>query len=198
MGTSDLNAGSERNTVGDEKLLEGIRRKEPEAIEALYDQLSRQAFGLAYRILGDGQSAEDVVQDVFLNVWRQAHRLDAARGRVSSLVMTMVHHRAIDVLRSRRGLQARNLPLEPAALTIAGGGPDPADRLVQAADRESVQKAFALLPEDQMKAIHMAYFEGLTHAEIAKTLDLPLGTVKSRLRLALERMRKMAVFGESA
>ena len=83
-------------------------------MEALYDRLSRQAFGLAYRILGDGPSAEDAVQEAFLTVWRQAERVDAARGKLSSFVLTVVHHKAIDALRARRGQMARQVSLDPA------------------------------------------------------------------------------------
>jgi len=156
-------------------------------MERLYDRLGRQAFGLAYRILGDAPSAEDVVQEAFLTLWRQADRLDPARGRVTSFLMTLVHHRAVDVLRARRGQMARQAPLDPAAVEQQGA--DVPDKVAQLLARDQVRMALASLPEEQRKPLEMAYFEGLTHIEIAKALGIPLGTVKSRLRLGLDKMR---------
>ena len=156
-------------------------------MEALYDRHSRQAFGLAYRILGDGSSAEDVVQEAFLTVWRQADRIDSARGKLSSYLMTVVHHKAVDLLRSRRGQAVRNLPLDP---NVAGHEEaDMVEGLAHTSRREVIQRALSSLPPEQLEPIRLAYFEGLTHVEIAERLVLPLGTVKSRLRLGLEKMR---------
>lgn len=156
-------------------------------MEALYDSLSRQAFGLAYRILGDGPAAEDVVQEAFLSVWRQAERLDPRRGKLSSFVLTVVHHKAIDALRTRRGQTARQITVDPA--NIEKPAPDVSESVLRSLDREAVQGALATLPEEQRRPILMAYFEGLTHVEIAAALSIPLGTVKSRLRLGLEKMQ---------
>ncbi len=156
-------------------------------MEALYDRLSRQAFGLAYRILGDGPAAEDVVQEAFLTVWRQADRLNAARGKLPSFVMTVVHHKAIDSLRARKGQAARQLPVDSALPDESS--PDLSDRAARTFARQAVSESMLALPEEQRQPIQMAYFEGLTHVEIAGALRLPLGTVKSRLRLGLEKMR---------
>jgi RNA polymerase sigma-70 factor (ECF subfamily) len=156
-------------------------------MESLYDRLGRQAFGLAYRILGDGPLAEDVVQEAFLTVWRQAERLDPARGRVTSFLMTVVHHKAVDLLRTRLGRTARHLPLDPSA--IEQQGPDILEAVADSLRRDAIREALQSLPQEQRKPIEMAYFEGLTHVEIAEALGVPLGTVKSRLRLGLEKMR---------
>ena len=156
-------------------------------MEMLYDRLGRHAFGLAYRILGDGPAAEDVAQEAFLTLWRQAERIDPARGKVSSFLLTMVHHKAIDALRAKRGQTARHLSIDVAEVEKTGA--DVADRVVLTLDRDEVRKALAAVPDDQRRAIEMAYYQGLTHVEIADTLGLPLGTVKSRLRLGLEKMR---------
>ncbi len=156
-------------------------------MEILYDRLGRQAFGLAYRILGDGPSAEDVVQEAFFTVWRQADRLDPARGRLTSLVLTVVHHKAVDALRSRSGRMARHSQLDPAAVDDKAA--DILDRVALSVDRQAVRQALGSLPSEQREPIEMAYFQGLTHTEIADGLGLPLGTVKSRLRLGLEKMR---------
>ena len=164
-----------------------LRRREPRAMEVLYDQFGRQAFGLAYRIMGDGPSAEDVVQEAFLTLWRQAERIDPARGRVGSFLMTMVHHKAIDALRAKQGRTARQISIDVAEVEKAE--PDPAERVIQSLSREEVRKALAAIPDEQRRPIEMAYFEGLTHVEIAEALALPLGTVKSRVRLGLDKMR---------
>jgi RNA polymerase sigma-70 factor (ECF subfamily) len=156
-------------------------------MEVLYDRLGRQAFGLAYRILEDGPAAEDVVQEAFLTVWRQAERIDASRGKLSSFVLTVVHHRAIDALRVRRGQVARSVPTEVAEIEKPGA--DVSERVMESLNRDEVRAALAAVPDDQRRAIEMAYYEGLTHIEIADALGLPLGTVKSRLRLGLEKMR---------
>jgi len=179
---------SARNTYREDgDLAAGLRRREPLAMEVLYDRLSRQAFGLAYRILGDGPSAEDVVQEAFLALWRRAERIDPARGKLSSLVLTLVHHRAIDVLRANRGQQSRQMSVDLAEVEKIDA--DVSERVLQSLSRDNVRAALAGVPDDQRRAIEMAYFEGLTHVEIAEALELPLGTVKSRLRLGLEKMR---------
>jgi len=156
-------------------------------MEVLYERLGRQAFGLAYRILGDGPSAEDVVQEALLTIWRQADRIDATRGRLNSFVMTLVHHKAIDALRVKRGQQARQVSVDFAEVEKVGA--DFAERVLQSIAGGEVRVALTKLPEEQRRPIELAYYEGLTHLEIAAALDLPLGTVKSRLRLGLEKMR---------
>lgn len=156
-------------------------------MEVLYDRLGRQAFGLAYRILGDGPSAEDVVQEAFLTLWRNAERIDQARGKLNSFLLTIVHHQAIDSLRAKRGQTVRQTPFEVAKIEKTGA--DVADRVLLTLDRDEVRKALSAVPDDQRRTIEMAYYQGHTHVEIAQELNLPLGTVKSRLRLGLEKMR---------
>ena len=184
---TDLTGRVDRTTGWeDEYLAQGIRRRDPGAMEALYDQYSRRAFGLAYRILGDGPSAEDVVQEAFLILWRQADRLDPARGKVSSFLMTVVHHKAIDLLRGRRGETRRD------SLDLPALAQDEADMLEGVAEsqvRDAVSNALQSLPEEQRQPIELAYFKGLTHVQIAESLAVPLGTVKSRLWLGLGKMR---------
>jgi RNA polymerase sigma-70 factor, ECF subfamily len=188
LRSPDLNEPAERRTYREDgDLAAGLSRRDPLAMEVLYDRLGRQAFGLAYRILGDGPAAEDVVQEAFLTVWRQADRIDAARGKLSSFVLTVVHHKAIDALRVKRGQVARQVPTDVA--DIEKSGADVSERVIQSLNRDEVRTALSAVPDDQRRAIEMAYYEGLTHLEIAEALRLPLGTVKSRLRLGLEKMR---------
>jgi len=156
-------------------------------MEALYDRLSRQAFGLAYRILGDGGAAEDAVQEAFLTVWRQSEKVDATRGKLTSFVLTVVHHKAIDALRVRKGQMSRQVSLDPVLVERAG--PDVTERALLALDRDAIKRALTTLPDEQRQPVLMAYFEGLTHVEIAERTGVPLGTVKSRLRLGLVKMR---------
>jgi RNA polymerase sigma-70 factor (ECF subfamily) len=187
-GETDLSADPGRTIYGeDDELAGGIRRRDPAAMEALYDRLGRQAFGLAYRILGDGAAAEDAVQEAFLTVWRQSEKIDAARGKLTSFVLTVVHHKAIDVFRTRQGQMNRQVSLDPALVEKAG--PDVTERAFLSLDRDAIQQALQDLPEEQRRPVVLAYFEGLTHVEIAEKLSIPLGTVKSRMRLALEKLR---------
>ena len=183
-------APSRTTGADDARLLERLRRNDREALSALYDAYGRIAFGLAYRVLGQAGDAEDIVQESFLSLWRQSDRLDARRGSVRSLLLTIVHRRAIDVLRRRSGRSERALD---EALPLASAAPDPVDFASQAEERERVQRALGELPAEQRTAIELTYFRGLTIAEMAQEEQIPLGTAKSRLRLALERMRKTLV-----
>jgi RNA polymerase sigma-70 factor (ECF subfamily) len=183
---SDLTVSTARsNYQDDNSIAAGLRRRDPLAMEALYDGLSRQAFGLAYRMLGDTQSAEDVVQEAFLSIWRAAERVDTKRGRLQSYVLTVVHRRAIDVLRTRKGLAppADNPP------DIKDERADVASTVEMVLDAQAVRTALGELPAEQKAVVEMAYYQGLTHVEIAEKTNLPLGTVKSRLRLALDKIR---------
>ena len=122
-----------------------------------------------------------------MTVWRQSESIDPARGKLTSLLMTVVHHKAIDALRAQRGQSIRQASLDFDALEKEG--PDPAERIIASLDRDAVREALAGLPSDQKRPIEMAYFEDLTHMEIAEALEQPLGTIKSRLRLGLDKMR---------
>jgi RNA polymerase sigma-70 factor (ECF subfamily) len=183
-------ARSRTTDVEDSRLLERLRRNERNALAALYDAYGRVAYGLAYRVLGQAGEAEDIVQESFLSLWRQAGRLDAQRGSVRSLLLTIVHRRSIDVLRRRAGRIERALD---EAQPIASTAPDPIEFASQAEERGRIQDALAGLPAEQRAAIELTYFRGLTIAEMATQEQIPLGTAKSRLRLALERMRKTLV-----
>jgi RNA polymerase sigma-70 factor (ECF subfamily) len=155
-----------------------------EALEALYQRHCRPALGLALRMLGDREAAEEVVQEAFLALWRYARTYQPARGSVRSWLLGIVHHRAIDRLRGRPAVA----PL-PDELGPDPGAPDVWTLAAQQLDRQEIQRALAALPPDQREAIELAYFAGFTHQQIASTLQLPLGTVKGRLRLGLGRLR---------
>ena len=184
----DPSSTSSRTIDGDDaELLERLRWNDRDALSQLYDTYGRLAFGLAYRIVGEPREAEDVVQESFLALWRQASRLDAGRGSVRSFLLTIVHRRAVDVLRRRSSRPERALDeLEPLPATAH----DPLELASLAEERAWVQRALGELPADQRQAVELTYFGGLTIAEMAEQEGIPLGTAKSRLRLALDRMRK--------
>jgi RNA polymerase sigma-70 factor (ECF subfamily) len=154
-------------------------------LEVLYDTYHRQAIGLAYRIVGDLGDAEEVVQEAFLSAWRSGHTYDAARGTTHTWILSMVRNRAIDLLRARRRRPVQQLPegVDP---------PDASDVPAQAVsnvDAETARVALNSLPPEQKQVIELAYFAGLSHSEIAAQLAAPLGTVKGRIRLGLDRLR---------
>lgn len=166
----------------------GMARGDAHALGNLYDRYSRPVYSLALRILQDTSDAEDVVQDVFTQVWRTASSYDAARGAVAAWLLTMARTRAIDRLRARSGRQRHS-----ADAPLADATPDPAAlpdaQLVTAELAWAVRTALEALPVLQRVALELAFYEGLTHAEIAARLEEPLGTVKTRIRSAMRKLR---------
>jgi len=167
----------------------------PQSVEALYDQYGGLAFALAYRILGERGIAEDVVQEAFLTVWRQQAMYDASRGSARTWIMTIVHHRAIDQLRGARAKYRADTAIKDAMPLPAKE--DTWTTVAQQLEREWVRGALATLPPEQRQVVEMAYYGGLTHAEIAERVGIPLGTVKGRLRLALEKLRDILRVAET-
>ncbi len=170
-----------------ERIAESLRAGDRSAMADLYDALADRAFGLAFRILGDRAAAEDAIQDAFLTVWRQAAQVDRARGKLASYVLTIVHHRAVDIARRRQGLGARLISVDPGDLHLAE---DDTVALLSDADALKLRGFLANLPDEQRAVIELAYFDGLSYSEVARRLDVPPGTVKSRMRLGLARLRK--------
>ena len=176
--------------IGDEELLAGLAAGRLEALDVLYERYKTMAYGIARRITGDDSLAEDVVQEAFLGAWRNADRYVAGRGSVKTWLLAIVHHRAIDAVRRRK--PASELPEEadgmrtPQPLTLPDVWGEVAGRL----DAGAVQTALTALPALQREALELAYFGGLSQTEIAERTGVPLGTVKSRVRLALVAMRR--------
>jgi RNA polymerase sigma-70 factor (ECF subfamily) len=173
----------------DARLLQGLIRNDRGAMVAAYDSYGALAYGVACKTLGQSSEAEDVVQEAFLALWRQAGRLDPARG-VRSYLLTIVHNKAIDRLRKRS--RRPELQLDEA-LPVPAEGADPVEYAEAMADRDLVRSAMSGLPEEQRRTVEMAYFGGLTTSEVAAEMRIPVGTVKSRLRLALGHMRRALV-----
>jgi RNA polymerase sigma-70 factor, ECF subfamily len=179
----------ELQRLADEDLMPLVSGKDPAAFEVFYDRHGGAVYSLAYRIVGDQSAAEDVTQEAFLSIWRSRARYDPSRGSVRAWAMGIVRNRAIDALR-REGGRAPKLDFDDEAALERREASDRTD--AEALRRETarqVRGALGSLPNEQSQVIELAYFAGFTHSEIAKMLGMPIGTVKGRMRLGLEKMR---------
>lgn len=182
-----LSAAAQR----DRSIFAKIASGDADALRQLYNQTSSRAMAIALRILRRNGDAEEVVQEVYLQIWKEAERFDARRGSALAWVSTIARTRSIDRLRSR-GTADRTA--QAAATDVSGGPSQPATPLEEAsarADRERIQAALKQLPAEQRECIELAYFGGLTQREIAEQTQQPLGTVKSRIRLGVERLGEL-------
>jgi RNA polymerase sigma factor (sigma-70 family) len=170
----------------DSSLVALVTEGDPAALEFLYRRYGRVAYALARRILADDQLAQDVVQEVFLTVWRDASRFDVGHGQVSTWLLTMTHHKAVDSVRSEENLRKRREP--EAVLEFQESESKVDDEVWSAIRRERVRRAFGALPDVQREALWLAYFGGYTQREIAKLTGTPLGTVKTRMLAGMRRM----------
>ena len=181
------NGPAEPPEATDEALLDAITARDDRAIAALYDRYGGLAFALAYRILGDRGAAEDVVQDAFLSVWRRAGSFQTGRGSVRTWLLSIVHHRAIDRLRGTAGRARQDAPLDE--VDRVASAEDPWREVSTTLQRESLKSGLATLPDAQRETIELAYFGGYTQNEIAQRMAVPLGTVKGRMRIGLQKLR---------
>jgi RNA polymerase sigma-70 factor, ECF subfamily len=171
----------------DEDLMPLIEVGDAEAFAALYDRHGRMAYTLAYRMMGEKQEAEDVVQEAFIKVWRSAGGYRVGRGSVRTWILSIVHNRGIDQIRSHARRGRMQDKVEASAPTS-----EPSEAFAETwrnSQRDRVREALNTLPQEQLKILELAYFSGYTHVEIAERLDLPLGTVKGRMRLGLQKIR---------
>ena len=174
--------------LADEEVMQLVQGGNPRAFELMYDRHGGAAFSLAYRMVGNKVTAEDITQEAFLSIWRSRLRYDQARGSVRTWVLGIVHNRAIDALRRGTVHERRRETLD--GVEERHEAKERTD--VEAARREearSVHSALDTLPEEQRRTIELAYFGGFSHSQIADMLGMPLGTVKGRMRLGLEKMR---------
>jgi RNA polymerase sigma-70 factor, ECF subfamily len=173
--------------LADEDLLGMVEAGHERAFEVLYDRHARVAYSLAYRLLGDSAAAEDLVQDAFLAVWRGSARYSSSRGSVRTWLLAILHNRGIDRLRSVAASARRQEALEQIATGVV---PDIAEAAAGRAEAHAIRAALNTLPDEQLEVLKLAYYGGFTHQEISQMLEVPLGTVKSRMRLGLDRVRR--------
>jgi RNA polymerase sigma-70 factor (ECF subfamily) len=172
--------------LSDEALVALVARSDEPALAELYDRIGGIAYGLAYRILRDESLAEDAVQEAFLGLWRAAGSFLPERAKASTWILTLVHRRAVDLV--RREERRRTEPLDNAPEPVTGSAED---RAWLRFERERVQEALAQLPDQQREAIELAYYGGFTQSELAERLGQPLGTIKSRMFSGLSRLREL-------
>jgi RNA polymerase sigma-70 factor (ECF subfamily) len=178
--------------VTDEALMARLVLRDAGALEALYDRHARAVYSLALRLLADRAAAEEVVQDCFLKLWRAPHTYQPQRGKPLTWLLGITHHRAVDELRRRR------VERRVVEHTVNGDthefaiSEDPLQALWRDADRETVTNALGALPPEQRLVLQLAYYDGMTQVEIADRLSQPLGTVKTRMRLGLRKLRSLA------
>lgn len=176
----------------DADLLARVVKGDQQAFSQLYDRSSTLLFTLAVRILGNREEAAELLQDVYLEVWRKVSRYDVGRGTPVAWLITLTKSRAIDRLRARasRGYRATGARVEDTAVQVADPGPSPLETQTEEELRSAVGAAVAGLPQSQQQAIELAYYEGLSHTEIATRLNQPLGTVKTRIKLGMSKLRE--------
>jgi RNA polymerase sigma-70 factor, ECF subfamily len=168
-------------------LISFVGQGDAEAFTTLYDRHGRAAFSLAYRMMGERQAAEDLAQDAFLKVWRSASSYRAERGSVRTWILSIVHNRGIDQIRSQASRRRTQDKIEASTPRS-----QPSEAFAQTwrnSQRDQIREALDTLPPEQLKILELAYFSGYTHVEISELLRLPLGTVKGRMRLGLKKIR---------
>ncbi|MGH2499175.1 MAG: sigma-70 family RNA polymerase sigma factor [Candidatus Limnocylindria bacterium] len=170
----------------DEAAMAALAARDLTALATLYDRYGRAAYSLAYRILGEAEAAEDVVHDAFLSAWRGAQGYRRERGNVRGWLLSIAHHRAVDLLRRKTAF--RPAPLEAASERAAEE--DTARDAVRRVEGANVRAALEALPSAQRRTIELAYFGGYTQSELAALMGVPLGTVKGRMRIGLQKMRR--------
>ena len=179
------------NQAEDRSLIDGISRHDLESLDALYSRYGGPVYALALRMLRDPGASEEVTQDTFFNVWRRANSYRSDRGSVTGWLFSIAHHRAIDELRKRSrergrvqyGLDLANRPSESRS-------DDPSECAALQFEGSCITEALTTLRPEQREVVVLAYFSGLTHSEISQRLGTPLGTVKTRMRLAMKKLRE--------
>ena len=183
--------------LADEEVMQLVQDGNPRAFELLYDRHGGAAFSLSYRMVGNRVTAEDITQEAFLSIWRSRLRYDQARGSVRTWVLGIVHNRAVDALRrnvvhdrrreTMEGIEERHEARERTDLEVA-----------RREEARNIRTALDTLPDEQRRTIELAYFGGFSHSQIAELLEEPIGTVKGRMRLGLDKMRRQLSEGYAA
>ena len=169
--------------------LEGIRARDAGALQALYDETFRVLYSLALRVLNDREDSEEVILDVYQQVWKAADRYDPARGTVLAWLAVITRRRAIDRVRQSNVRRTRELPVE-AAEDAASEHPAPETETILEQRRRLIRAAMGTLAPEQRAPIELAFFSGMSHSEVAEALGAPLGTIKTRIRMGMQKLRK--------
>jgi RNA polymerase sigma-70 factor (ECF subfamily) len=193
MGVGPIRTGSSRalERLVDEELIERVSSSDARAFEVLYERHATVVYSLAYRMMGTAGAAEDVTQDAFLSAWRTGDRYDPSRGSVRTWLLSIVHHRAIDALRRRNPRERREIDGEGIIDRIESSQRTD-EEVAERQEADALRTLLGELPVAQRRVIELAYFAGFTEREIAELVGAPLGTVKGRMRLALEKLRAAA------
>jgi RNA polymerase sigma-70 factor (ECF subfamily) len=180
------------STLDDAELMALIARSHADALSELYDRYHRLVFSLALNSVADYTTAEEITLDIFTRIWEKAETYQADRARVITWLLSMTRHRSIDELRQRNTrLERDSIGWADASPSHDSGVNDPEEVVELALQRERIRTAVAQLPADQKQALALAYFRGYTHRQIAETLQQPLGTIKTRLRSAMQKLRQI-------
>lgn len=184
------------STFNDAKLIKLIVDGDSGALSELYDRYSRLVFSLAIKTVGDQAVAEEITQDVFFRIWEKAATYHAEQAKVSTWLTSIARYRSIDMLR-RRGVRPESnsiaWPELPPGSVPSTDGRRPEDFAAESLQAQRVRDAVEQLPVEQQQALEMAYFYGYSHSQIAETLDIPLGTIKTRIRLGMQKLRKILI-----
>jgi len=185
MPEHDLRLVSPRGPVDVDELMRGVARGDSDAFGELYEELAPAVYGLARRVVRDPAQAEDVTQEVFLDVWRRATRFDTGLGRAKAWVLTIAHRRAVDAVRRSEAQKRQDHHGAPEEVSHD----QPADAVIAAEEHGAVRDCLETLTELQLESVRLAYFNGYTYGEVATLLDKPLPTIKTRMRDGLIRLR---------
>jgi RNA polymerase sigma-70 factor (ECF subfamily) len=185
MPEPELRLVSQEDPVDVDDLVRRVARGDSHAFEGLYDELSPAVYGLARRVVRDPTRAEDVTQEVFLDVWRKATRFDADRGRAKTWVMTIAHRRAVDAVRRSEAQKRQDHHGAPDEVSHD----EPGDSVITGEEHGAVRECLETLTELQLESVRLAYFHGYTYGEVATLLEKPLPTIKTRMRDGLIRLR---------
>jgi RNA polymerase sigma-70 factor (ECF subfamily) len=192
MEDRPVESPSDKTLPAADPLLDALRARDPVALDTLYRKYASFVHGLASRVVRDAGEAEEVTHDVFVHVWQHAGRFDPERGTLASWLVTLARSRGIDRLRARVSRERR---IEGLAIDMASDPglerPDPLDEAMESERRDRVRAALAALSPEQRQAIEVAYYEGLSQSEISVRLGVPLGTIKSRIRQGMLRLRQI-------
>ena len=177
-------------SLDDHQLIRRISEVDKDALEALYTRYQTPVYSLAMYMLKQPALAEEATQDIFLNIWLKAGSFNAERGQPKGWIMSVAHHKIVDLIRSRRRTIVNTDPADYETLDLLpASGASTEAQVEQTMERERIMRALATIPEPQSEVIMLAYFEGFSQSEMAERLDQPLGTIKTRVRLAMQKLR---------